>query len=160
MIREDIMVKIAERYFERQKIKPIRQKTGPDFLLEGKAIEVKGSNSKFNYALSQFWDYTLKYRGLMTIFPTDFLSTPSRLFNFHLFCNLALSLAQRYIEVVLVCKDDDFYYLKELTGHVLLGDVASYIADEKKGINEIFRNLNSYIQKATTKVVKENRNPI
>jgi hypothetical protein len=48
MIKEDTMIKIAERFFERENIKPIRQKTGVDFIFQGKVIEVKGSNSKFD----------------------------------------------------------------------------------------------------------------
>ncbi|KPV63624.1 MAG: hypothetical protein AOA66_0756 [Candidatus Bathyarchaeota archaeon BA2] len=160
MIEEDTVIKIAERFFEREKIKPIRQKTGVDFIFQGKAIDVKGSDSKFNYALSQFLDYTLKYAGLMLIFPTDFLSSPSRLFKFHLLCNLASSLAHKSMEVVLVSEDDKFYYLKKFSsGHILLNDItyqiAYHIVDEKRRMKEILENLNSNIQKACSEIVED-----
>ena len=160
MIKENTVIQIAERFFKREKIEPRRQKVGVDFIFEGKAIEVKGSNSNFNLALSQFLDYGLKYSGLMVIFPTDFLSKPSRLFNFHLLCILVSSLAHKSIEVVLVSEDDDFYYLKKIiSGHILLNDIASQIAyhivDEKETMKEILGNLNTYIEKACLRIAKE-----
>jgi hypothetical protein len=160
MIKEDTMIKIAEKFFERENIKPIRQKTGVDFIFQGKAIEVKGSNSKFNRSLSQFLDYALKYSGLTLIFPTDFLSNPSRLFNFHLWYTLASKLTQRSIEVVLVSESDEFYYLKKsYSAHSFISDINDQIVNnlinKKKGMKEIFENLNSYIQKAFSRIVEE-----
>jgi len=160
MIKEDTVIKIVQRFFEREGIKPIRQRTGVDFILKGKAIEVKGSNSKFNRSLLQLSDYILKYSGLILIFPTDFLSSPSRLFNFQLLCSLASSLAHMSIEVVLVDEKNEYYYLRKLSSaHTLLNDITYQIAhrliDEEKGMKEILENLNTYIQKAFSRIVEE-----
>ena len=161
MIKEDTVIKIAEEYlFTKEKIKPFRQKTGVDFIFEGKAIEVKGSNSRFSLALSQFMDYAMKYRGLMLIFPTDFLSNPSHLFVFHLLCSLVLSSTHKSIEVVLVSEDEEFYYLKKLSsGHIIINNITYEIAyriiKEKGGMKGVLENLDSCIQEAYFRMVKE-----
>jgi hypothetical protein len=55
-----------------------------------------------------------------------------------------------------VSEKDDFYYLKKLSSaHTFLYDVISQIADEKKGMKDVFENLDSYIQKACSRIVEE-----
>lgn len=162
-MKEDTVIKIAERFFERENIKPRRQeRAGVDFIIEGKAIEIKATNSDFSSALAQFLDYALKYRGLMLIFPTDFLSNPLRIINFHLFSHLALGLANKSVELVLIAEDEHFYYLKKFgSAQVLLNDIVYQIAyqiiNKKETSKEILRNLKGYTQKALEKIVKEDR---
>ena len=156
MIPEPIAIKISELYFkERLRNPPIRQLSGaPDFLIEGQAIEVKGSDSDFNRAMLQFFDYTLKYITLFVVFPTDFLSSSSRLFKFNLLCNSSNRLHGKTIYVVLICEVDDYYYVREIAGYMLLREVTDEIANEKKAIKEI-RSLNKHIQHACFQFVRK-----
>jgi len=156
MIKEDVMIKIIQAYFEREKIKAHRQEVAPDFLLDGKACEVKGSDSEFRSALNQFFSYAQKYNGLITAFPTDFLSASSRLFEFHLFVSLASALFQRSIEVILVSEHESFYYLRKVSyGHILLGDVVNNIVNEKRSMGETLQHIGDLTQKALLKLVME-----
>lgn len=166
MIREKLMVKIAEKYFEKESIKPVRQRgSGPDFLLDGRAIEVKGSNARFRLAIAQFLDYVFKYKGLMVILPIDLLSTPINLLHFYILC----SFARRTIETVLVGKENDFYYLKKFPyGRTILSDVINGITEEKRKLEkweksetiEFLRNLEIHLEKAFLKMIKTNSDMI
>lgn len=160
MIKEKLMIEIAEKYFERESVKAIRQRgSGPDFLLDGRAIEVKGSNAKFSPAIAQLLDYAFKYSGLTVILPIDLLSNPTNLLNFHLLC----CLARRTIDTILVGKENEFYYLKKFPyGRIILSDVINAVAKEERKLEEweksetmeFLQNLKAHLEKAFLKIIK------
>lgn len=107
------MVKeIMAHYFKTKNIKAVLQKgSGPDFLEEGTAVELKGSKSGFDRAIRQFVNYTLlgKYRALSVAFPYDFLDA-GKLVRFTLFCEAAWGVGQT-VRTYILSEDDSFYYV-------------------------------------------------
>ena len=74
---EDTICKIMKKYFESKGMKPIRSKgAGPDFLMDGKAIEVKGSRVRndFHRMIRQLADYAKKFTMVELALPFDGLN--------------------------------------------------------------------------------------
>ena len=67
--------KVMMKYFESKGMKPIPQKgAGPDILIKGMAIEVKGSGHKVKRMLRQVLSYAYKYSKVALAIPADCLT--------------------------------------------------------------------------------------
>lgn len=74
---------VIAKYLAKTQVKAIRQPgSGPDFLAEGTAIEVKGTKMAFGRALKQFTEYAFKYKALEIVTPWDGLDSKSFLVLF------------------------------------------------------------------------------
>lgn len=72
---EDTTRKVMIKYFESKGMKPIEQKgAGPDILINGTAVEVKGSRYNVKRMLKQIADYAYKYSQVALALPFDGLS--------------------------------------------------------------------------------------
>lgn len=77
---EETTRKVMQKYFESKGLKPIPTRgAGPDFHLNGKAIEIKGSKVKgnkndFHRMLRQLVDYARKYIAVELALPFDGLN--------------------------------------------------------------------------------------
>lgn len=156
MIKEPVMIKIAEIYNKRKLLGWERLPSGnPDFLYRGQALEVKGSDSDFNRALHQFSNYARRYSTLKVMFPVDFLYNSSRVFKFNLLYNSIHVLEDKTISLILVSEESEFYYLKEFIPSQLLNEISYKIANQKEGMPQILSHLKSYLLDALTKICKE-----
>jgi hypothetical protein len=69
---EDTAKKVMLTFFKLKGIRAVPSKgAGPDFIVEGKAVEVKGTVFDLERALKQCWDYAQKYSGVAIALPTD-----------------------------------------------------------------------------------------
>jgi hypothetical protein len=157
LIKEDAVVRIIERYFKENHIKAIRQRgAGPDFLCEGAAIEVKGSNAPFDDAIQQYVDYlfTGKYKALSVVFPSDFLDV-RRIVIFRDFCQTAeLLRGVKEIPTYVVTEHKDSYYVKRFgSGLSLSSNMRLYMLNGlmSKGLKDaseetILHNLKRFLK--------------
>jgi hypothetical protein len=137
MMTEATVKKIMARYFQSNKVNAIPTAgAGPDFLVEGKAIEVKGSDADFNKAVDQYCDYLLtgRFSGLAISFPIDLVSVPANLLKVATLGRIAWETTSRYVGVYLVTTDlKNFYYLRYLPySDQLLNEIMDRISSRSK----------------------------
>ena len=101
---EDFIVAIMEQY-----LKAKHYTSGPDFLINGKACEVKGSYSDFADSLKQLGNYVIskKYTDVVAILPVDFLAGLYKLYTFHLFCEIIKTVSGKDLVLILVGISED-----------------------------------------------------
>ena len=74
-MKERTMRRVMIKYFDSKGIKAIASRgAGPDILIDGKAVEVKGSRYDFDRMLRQLVDYAYKYSDLALALPFDGLT--------------------------------------------------------------------------------------
>jgi len=71
-MREDVAKRVMSTFFALKGMRAIPSKgAGPDFIVDGKAIEVKGTKFDLERALKQCWDYAQKYIEVAISLPVD-----------------------------------------------------------------------------------------
>jgi hypothetical protein len=71
-MREDIARRVMSTYFKLKGVRAIPSRgAGPDFIVDGKAVEVKGTKFDLERALKQCWDYAQKYIEVAIALPVD-----------------------------------------------------------------------------------------
>ena len=74
-MKEKTMRQVMIKYFASKGIKVIPSRgAGPDLIIDGKAVEVKGSRIDFERMLKQLLDYAYKYSDLYLALPFDGLN--------------------------------------------------------------------------------------
>jgi len=168
---EKTVKQVIMKYLSKQGIRfsPKKEKAaGPDILIDGTALEIKGKTFNIKSALEQFIKYALEYTDLQIGFPIETLSIE---FIYSLY---ALEWAVKYrppsgphlIKTYLVCKSNGEEYCVERFESIeaLLEDVKekigqkAYLAvksDEAlmKNALEIGSNINKVIKKLLEKEV-------
>lgn len=116
LMEEERAKQIVERYLRKRSIRFSSRKTheaGPDIMIEGKAIEVKGSNFDQKEALVQLVRYVSEYAGLTFAFPLDRLNLT---LLYGLYCierAIHYVRAEEYrIKIMLVVEQNNQSYLK------------------------------------------------
>lgn len=149
---EPVVKQIMAHYFKVKDVKAVQQKgSGPDFLEEGSAVELKGTKGGFDRAIRQFVNYTLigKYRALSVAFPYDFLDA-GKLARFSLFCEAAWGIGQ-IVRTYILSEDNSFYYVAKFDdGRHVLPSVLSQIHDEYYKVKSERSNWQREIAKKAT----------
>ena len=165
---EDTVKLVMSHYFKLKDEKATLQRgSGPDFLIAGEAIELKGTNSDFDSAVRQFIDYLLtgKYKGLRVAFPNDFLDA-GRLAKFTAFCHLA-AIINQWVPTYIIAEDENLYYVrkfdygKEIWSLVIQEMCKQYsvkkedLHDLARKANEEFKNYDIIMQDNIRRIVQE-----
>jgi hypothetical protein len=88
-MEEDLVRLVMSKYWESKGIRAVSSNpraAGPDFHIDGTAVEVKGTNSDFPYMLKQLIDYARKSKGVQLALPFDALTLEraNQLYALHL----------------------------------------------------------------------------
>lgn len=88
------------------------KEAGPDFLMNGLALETKGDSFDTKHALGQFTKYAFKYAGLQIALPIDALSINFLYSLYVLECIVKnkIPLRPRLIKMYLICKSNKNEY--------------------------------------------------
>lgn len=129
---------IVESYLTTQGVRFIPRKAteaGPDILIEGKAIEVKGTDFPEKGAFDQLSRYVTEYASLTFAFPVDSL-TLSLLYGLLLIEHVVkfVKSEKNEIKLMLLLDGRDHSYLKEFgCVEALANEVADAFAEQRLG---------------------------
>jgi len=116
-MKEKTMRLVMTKYFASKGIKVIPQSgAGPDLLIDGKAVEVKGSIFDFDRMLKQLIDYTFKYSDVALALPYDGLKILKRANQLHGIALLIEEARDIRLKVYLVAPDtehENLFYVRE-----------------------------------------------
>jgi len=168
---EKIVRQVITKYLSKQGTKFSLQKekeAGPDILIDGIALEIKGSTFNIKPALEQFIKYAIRYADLQIAFPIDTLSIE------FLYSLYALEWTIKYrppsgphlIKTYLVCKSNgEEYCVKRFESiETLLEEIKKKIGQEAylplksdetlmKNALEIGSNISKVIKRSLEKEV-------
>jgi len=109
---------VMMKYFESKGMKPIQQKgAGPDILIDGMAIEVKGSGHKVKRMLRQVLSYTYKYSKVALALPVNGL-TYDELAQLQKLCKMLYVIGKRDFELYIIAssaKNAKTFYVYNLS---------------------------------------------
>ena len=115
-MREDTSKQVMSAYFELKGIRAVPSKgAGPDFIVEGKAVEVKGTKFDLERALKQCWDYAQKYIDVAIALPVDSFNL-DRLWAFYNLSRIIKKVRDFPLKFYLIAeseKEKDRYYVRE-----------------------------------------------
>jgi len=138
MVKEETIRKIMMKYFESRNIKTTPTAgAGPDFIVEGKTIETKGSDADFNRAIEQYCDCLLtgKFSNLAVAVPIDLLAPPATLVRLSVPGRVASETKMKYVGVYLIAVHQKFYHLRYLADSArLVGEVLDRISTQSKDL--------------------------
>lgn len=101
-MQEELAREIMSEYLaDLWKAKPRARASGPDFLHEGNAIEMKGSDFRWQDHVRQFTTYVQEYASVGLAFPTDALDA-GNLVQMHLFTLLSFESFGKSVAIYLV----------------------------------------------------------
>lgn len=154
-MQEELAQEIISEYLaDLWKVKPRRRASGPDFLHEGNAIEVKGSDFRWQDHVGQFTKYVHEYASVGLAFPTDALDAWN-LTQMHVFTLLSFESFGKYVAVYLITDSEilrDVPYVhpvqRESKFGILKNDYAYNLFDD------VMSNLKSNVKLKELKDVK------
>jgi len=154
------------KYFASKSIKVIEQRgSGPDLLIDGKAIEVKGSRYDFCRMLRQLVDYAYKYSDVAVALPFDGL-TLEKAHQVHILAQMIEETRNIRLKVYIVAPDsaqkNQFYvrefktasYVWTLMGIYSFSSLGLDMKNPDLTIREAVENLIKYY--SPIKILKEN----
>ena len=115
-MREDIAKQVMSAYFELKGIRAVPSRgAGPDFIVDGKAVEVKGTKFDLERALKQCWDYAQKYIAVAIALPVDSFNL-DRLWAFQNLSRIIKDVRDFPLKFYLIAESEekeDCYYVRE-----------------------------------------------
>lgn len=115
-MREDTAKRVMSAFFELKGIRAIPSRgAGPDFIVDGKAVEVKGTKFDLERALKQCWDYAQKYIEVAVALPVDSFNL-DRLWTFHNISRIIKKVRNFPLRFYLIAeseKEKDCYYVRK-----------------------------------------------
>jgi len=115
-MREDTAKRVMSTFFKLKGIRAVPSKgAGPDFIVDGKAVEVKGTKFDLERALRQCWDYAQKYIEVAIALPVDSFNL-DHLWAFHNLTRIIDNVRGFPLKFYLIAESEeekDCYYLRE-----------------------------------------------
>lgn len=113
-MREDTAKRVMSTFFKLKGIKAIPSRgAGPDFIVDGKAVEVKGTKFDLERALKQCWDYAQKYIEVSIALPVDSFNL-DRLWAFYRISKIIEKMRDFPLKFYLIAESEkDCYYVRE-----------------------------------------------
>ena len=143
--------------------------SGPDFVFEGKAIEVKDSNFRFRKNVSQFTRYMLDYNDFSIAFPANAMNATNliAITIFELMVSEAFSRSPKYY---IVATSAGLYHVRVFDTFLgLWGELVNFIPKDRqlKGadvkvvgseITHIIQDIDNVLARAAQDCVREKPN--
>jgi len=154
-MKEETVRLIMIKYFESKIMKAIPQRgAGPDLLIDGKAVEVKGSRFKFDRMLRQLLDYAYKYSDVSLALPFDGL-TIQKAHKLSCFDEMIKHAKGKGLKVYIVAphpKDTDLFCVREFR---MIAEIWSVMGSPgKTELGYDFGDPDSAIVKAVENLIK------
>lgn len=115
-MREDTARRVISTFFKLKGIRAIPSRgAGPDFIVDGKAVEVKGTKFDLERALKQCWDYAQKYTEVAIALPVDSFDL-NRLWAFYSISCIIEIMRDFPLKFYLIAESEvekDCYYVRE-----------------------------------------------
>ena len=138
-MREKVVRQVMVKYFESKGVKAIQQTgAGPDLLIDGKAVEVKGTKLDYARMLKQLSDYALKYSDLALALPYDCF-TLDRAVRLSITSSLIETARDIRLRVYLVAPDrtkEDSFYIREIKAAEFISITMRSVIPWDLGIHE------------------------
>jgi hypothetical protein len=151
-MEEELAQKIMAKYLEERdwKVKLKSRPSGPDFLYQGKAIEVKGSDLSVTTAALQFARYAHEYTEFGIAFPVDALNGKN-LIQIHFLSQIWSRMFGKSLTLYLITEQDDRYGVSKIyNANDLLGRICYYLTQEdilrEKSLEKLLKYIESLMQ--------------
>ncbi len=148
---------VMSKYWDSKGIKAIPSSpraAGPDFHIDGTAVEVKGSSFDFPYLLKQLVDYARKSKGVQLALPFDGLTLEraNQLYALHLLIKAARKIRLVVYLVAPHPSRADSFYVKEVEEPSLIPGWMSTPSPMSFGLD--FEDADSTLDKAVENLIK------
>jgi hypothetical protein len=126
---ENTAKKVMSTFFKLKGIRAVPSRgAGPDFIVDGKAVEVKGTVFDLERALKQCWDYAQKYTEVAIVLPADSFDL-DQLWIFYVLSEFVYRVRDFPLKFYLIAESEeekDCYYVREYKDRMAFnGDVWS-----------------------------------